>query len=610
MATIYGTPGDDPTLLGTNDDDVIYGLAGNDGINGLDGDDEIFGGAGDDAITGAAGNDTITGGDGIDEIFGDAGNDRIIVNDSSELTGGSSIELRAIGGEEIDGGDGIDTLVTELQDGDDLNGEDDDGVSPTIWGQTIASMTNMEWVQVSNASDFMLDLGDDAVFALDGQSRTSTDFATSAAQDVVATSYNATTGAITEDGVDFDETAGITIDGTTYGDGDTFTTASGGEVLIAFNGATQNWSLEYTGPLVDGLPVIGAESTSTEQNLSVMATDVDGNVIDLSVALENAFGADVDLDAEGATVGTRVVGSDNANVLTSGEGDDTLIGNGGSDTFTLNAGDNKVWAGPSDDAGDTVTIDGDGMNMVGLGTGADDFTVNGTGNNTLFGGDGADTFTFTATATGSNAAWGGATGAADTFLVQAGANGNNVLGGGGGADTFDIFGDGNNTLFLGPDDADDGVIITGDGHNTVYGGQGTNGNGSNTIEIGAAAEGNNTVFNGNGDDTVIISGTGDNLLYGGAGDDTFDFSGGGNGTVAFVEGNGLDTITDFRLDGSGTKVDLTTLGFEDADDVLNSMSDTPAGDTLLFIEAGQAITFEGLEVVDFQGADPVDWLVV
>lgn len=75
--SIVGTPGDDPNLDGTSDDDVICGLAGADTIDGGDGDDTIFGGAGDDNIDGGRGADVIFGLDGQDVIRGGGGRDSL-----------------------------------------------------------------------------------------------------------------------------------------------------------------------------------------------------------------------------------------------------------------------------------------------------------------------------------------------------------------------------------------------------------------------------------------------------------------------------------------------------------------------------------------------------
>lgn len=75
--TIVGTEGDD-VLTGTNGPDVIMGLGGDDDITGLNGDDVICGGAGDDQLSGGNGDDILLGGFGDDLIVGGNGADDLI----------------------------------------------------------------------------------------------------------------------------------------------------------------------------------------------------------------------------------------------------------------------------------------------------------------------------------------------------------------------------------------------------------------------------------------------------------------------------------------------------------------------------------------------------
>ncbi|WP_348253207.1 calcium-binding protein [Funiculus sociatus] len=79
MATINGTNGNDPNLLGTNDDDTINGLAG---------DDFLFGGLGNDILNGGTGSDRMEGGAGSDTYIVDNVGDVIdekALNDSNSF---------------------------------------------------------------------------------------------------------------------------------------------------------------------------------------------------------------------------------------------------------------------------------------------------------------------------------------------------------------------------------------------------------------------------------------------------------------------------------------------------------------------------------------------
>ena len=117
-ATIVGTAGDDPALLGTAGDDVIHGLGG---------DDVIDGGDGDDVICGGLGNDDLTGGDG-DDILLDEGGDDIMAGGPGQdmLMGGSGVDT-------LNGDDGDDFLNGGVDD-DVLRGGRDDDMLLGSWG--------------------------------------------------------------------------------------------------------------------------------------------------------------------------------------------------------------------------------------------------------------------------------------------------------------------------------------------------------------------------------------------------------------------------------------------------------------------------------------------
>jgi Ca2+-binding RTX toxin-like protein len=67
----FGWP---PTIVGTDNDDLIQGTVGDDIIVGLRGNDQIFGKVGNDSIFGGDGNDIIlSGGAGDDLLYGEKG---------------------------------------------------------------------------------------------------------------------------------------------------------------------------------------------------------------------------------------------------------------------------------------------------------------------------------------------------------------------------------------------------------------------------------------------------------------------------------------------------------------------------------------------------------
>lgn len=125
------------TILGTNENDVIYGTTGDDVIMGYGGNDTIYGRGGNDVICGGGGSDVIDGGFGNDLIYGDAGNDRLIGNSGNDVLDGGLGDDTMLGGAGIDaiyGGDGADVAFggsgPDWIDGgvgnDRLNGRDGD----------------------------------------------------------------------------------------------------------------------------------------------------------------------------------------------------------------------------------------------------------------------------------------------------------------------------------------------------------------------------------------------------------------------------------------------------------------------------------------------------
>jgi Ca2+-binding RTX toxin-like protein len=65
------------TFTGGAGPDTIFGTSGADTLSGLGGNDNLQGAAGNDSVLGGAGNDTVAGNDGVDWVQGDAGNDTV-----------------------------------------------------------------------------------------------------------------------------------------------------------------------------------------------------------------------------------------------------------------------------------------------------------------------------------------------------------------------------------------------------------------------------------------------------------------------------------------------------------------------------------------------------
>jgi len=98
----------EPTIVGTEGDDVLSGTTGVDVVMGLGGNDTITGGNGNDVICGGDGNDVVRGDNGDDVLLGGAGDDELHGgNGSDTLIGGSGTDVldqgKGKGPEEQDG---------------------------------------------------------------------------------------------------------------------------------------------------------------------------------------------------------------------------------------------------------------------------------------------------------------------------------------------------------------------------------------------------------------------------------------------------------------------------------------------------------------------------
>ena len=118
VPTIVGTEEDD-VLRGTNGRDVIWAGGGNDRIIGGNGNDVICGGAGDDTVQGGNGNDLLLGGSGADRIEGGNGSDELFGEDGDDELFGGNGKDRGSGGRNADlmvGGNGKDSANGDAND--------------------------------------------------------------------------------------------------------------------------------------------------------------------------------------------------------------------------------------------------------------------------------------------------------------------------------------------------------------------------------------------------------------------------------------------------------------------------------------------------------------
>ncbi|TMV12683.1 FG-GAP repeat protein [Arenibacterium halophilum] len=268
--------------------------------------------------------------------------------------------------------------------------------------------------------------------------------------------------------------------------------------------------------------------------------------------------------------------------LTSGGGDDSLLGKGGRNTLKGNdgndtlrgfAGHDRLYGGKNNDTlygdnGNDRVWGGNGRDTAFLGNGNDvyvdtnqsgkagaDTVHGGAGDDTINGGGGNDTLN----------------GDAGTDEIRGG-TGNDQIDGG--ADDDTLYGDAGNDRILGGNGRD--TVYMGDGADTfvdakqkgnagsdsVYGGKGNdifNGRGGHDTFHGEA--GNDTLRGGANNDT-LNGGVGDDILNGGAGRDTAEFTGQSDISVDLRitgpqdTGQGMDTLISIEHVTSGAGSDL------------------------------------------------------
>ena len=358
----------------------------------------------------------------------------------------------------------------------------------------------------------------------------------------------------------------------------------------------------------DGDDVIdGGDGSDT---LDMSATDADA-VIDLAqgTAQSADSGNDTIARVENVVTGAgadTITGSDDANMIATGSGDDTVAAAGNNDVIDAGSGNDTVDAGSGDDT--IVATVGDGDDVIDGGDGCDTLDMSATD---------ADAVIDLAQGTAQSADSGNdtiarvenvVTGAgADTITGSADAN---MIATGGGDDVIDA-GSGNDTVDAGSDD-DTIVATVGDGDDVIDGGDGCD-----TLDMSAIAAdavidlahgtaqsadgGNDSIVGienavgGSGDDTLIADDQ-VNELFGGAGDDVFVFT----SSLAAGRGDGArDRIMDFDV---GDRIDIDEISREFADRFEDALADEGIRRFVL-LRDGEAFSEPGQIRIQYQQLD-------
>ena len=364
--TLTGGEGND-YLYDDRGDDRLSGGAGDDELNGGAGNDQFYGGTGDDELNGGAGNDTLSGGTGDDELNGDAGDDRLYGGAGDDrLTGdaGDDTLSGGTGDDTLRGGAGNDTLsggagVDEL-----YGGAGSDTFVFAVGGGVQADelLTDTGWFPANDwgrTRDTVARIMD---FTVAGTDRDALDFR-AFGFDFLA--HNAD-GSIA---VTLTELAAqrLTISDVIDADGDGATDDR--EIILPDNG-------------VIALLDVGNAALTIDN----FVFDLRGKITDANH--DTLIGTDGADDLEGGVGNDWIFGNAGDDYLSGVEGNDELYGGAGDDTLRVGEGHSRLYG----NAGDDRLYGGDaGGDYLSGGAGDDELNGGMAASNQLYGGAGDDT---------------------------------------------------------------------------------------------------------------------------------------------------------------------------------------------------------------------------
>jgi Ca2+-binding RTX toxin-like protein len=634
-----GGGGNNDTLTGDDNDNVIIGAGGNDTLNGGGGNDTIYG---DDHLNDSSGtiygirsygitdgNDTISGGDGDDVIYGDGGDDI--------LDGGA-------GNDTISSGSGSDTIIITSSTNSDILTDFTDGTDAIGFDNSL-NVGNLTFVASGN--DTQIKNGSDILLTLTGLSSSS----------ISAIDFQST------------NTSNQTINGTSGDDvliggagDDTFNGGAGSDTLIGwggddiFNIATKSgtWIDTINGGsgtnvlnisyVSNGLSDFVTRSIPTSEGSSMSLVDANGGTINFKDILSwtgemkwdgyitansktyrfvsdnrydltpfsGAYGSVYAFVYESPSNTVEIVLPDTGKWLPQyrmnsykgfefngqetftifgSSGNDVIFGGYKADTITAGAGNDYIFGGDGADSIDAG--DGDDVIYTSVAGLTEDTSING--------GSGSNTLVFDKP--GESGGWDNASYAAITFNLSSGlANASNFINIGGGSSNDTLIGDDNANVIIGA--GGDDTLNGGGGNDTIYGDSHLSDSSGTTYGIRSynLTEGNDTISGGDGDDT-IFGDDGDDIIDGGAGNDTIS-SGSGSDTIIITSSSNSDTLTDFT-DGTDA------IGFDNSLNVGNLTFVANGNDTQIKNGSDILLTLSGISTssisaIDFQSTNSTD----
>jgi len=365
--------GGDDLLDGGDDNDTLIGRAGRDKLLGGYGDDYLSGGDGDDngtgGLWGGAGADILVGGAGADALYGEDGDDLLIVDAGANGASDGATDT-------LDGGNGSDTVSFERF----AAAVTFSLATPSSYGDTITNIENVTGSAfgdtiTGNASANTLKglVGDDTINGGDGDDvleggsggdilsgGNGLDFA-SYASSAGGVYIDLTTAEVFGGDAVGDTFSGIeNLRGSRYADhfkgdagtnrleglrgDDWFVATSGSDV---YDGGDGTDIVDYADASAGIIANIGAYTATTNTNGSGSG----------GMAAGQTF-----IKIEG------VIGSNFADTLSAGAGDQTLVGGKGNDALNGGDGSDSYYLGLGDGS-DTITETIDGANVLSIGEG-------------------------------------------------------------------------------------------------------------------------------------------------------------------------------------------------------------------------------------------------
>ena len=593
---IFAGAGNDTVFAAAGNDFIAAG-DGNDSVDGGDGNDRAQGGLGNDTLLGSAGRDTLEGQDGADTLFGGNDNDLLFGgtgNDSMSGDLGSDMLDGGIGDDTLDGGADADTLIGGAGNDSLLGGDGNDRIFGDSATPTPVTVTNGDFATGTTAGWTVTGAGtfvDNQALAFNAAN---SGFGGTAQQTVateVGFTYQLSFNTFENGNSAGDHTLVAEVldaNGQLIGTRTVVVTNGSSQVItIDFMATTTATTLRFSNPtstatsstdvLIDNIAVTPATIPATTGNDTINAGEgsdfVDAGSGDDTVIVDGTLSGDDTLNGGAGTDTLVLTPADNRNLtvdmvagnvanglpgsqlfsnfenVTTGGGNDSVIGNSGANLISTMGGNDTVRAGDGND-----TIEGGDGNDSLLGEDGNDSLFGGDGRDSLYGGAGEDSLS---------------AGAGDDLVF--GGLGNDSIQYGSGQDT--VYGDEGDDLI---DDAlgfnstsGPALVYGGDGNDTIWGTSGADslfgdagndqlgGESGNDALSGGA--GNDTLVGDDGNDT-LTGGTGNDTLQGGAGSDravftgpvteySFDYGPGGELIVTDTVANrdGTDTLTDIEF---------------------------------------------------------------